>query len=86
MLKEQLGGKYPRVNNGFGYYGTNDAGTKREFIGADAGTKREFIGSGTKEFTFYSNVKGLLTVRADSYEEAWRIARARGYSRRRYKR
>ena len=86
MLKKRRGGKYLKVSDASGYYGTNDAGTKREFIGADAGTKREFIGSGTKEFTFYSDVKGLLTVRADSYEEAWRIARARGYSRRRYKR
>jgi len=81
-----------------GKYGNGDAGTPRYFKGADAGTsrqaganeaisfKREFIGSGTQEYPFYSDTKGVLVVRAESYEEAWRIAKARGYSRRRYKR
>lgn len=81
-----------------GKYGNGDAGTPRYFKGADAGTsrqagagdatpfKREFVGSGQSEYTFYSETKGALTVRANSFEEAWRIAKARGYSRRRYKR
>ena len=81
-----------------GKYGNGEAGTPRQFKGADAGTsrqaeggnvtpfKREFIGSGQNEYTFYSETKGILTVRADSFEKAWREAKARGYSRRRYKR
>lgn len=78
------GGKYPIVD-AYGYYGNNTAGTPRDIGSNDAGIKREFIGSGTKEYTFYSATKGVLTVRADSFEEAWRQAKARGYSNRRYK-
>ena len=83
-VKERRGGKYPKVDAS-GYYGTNTAGNPREFMGNEAGVKREFIGSGTKEYEFYSDTKGILTVRAESYPEAWRIAKARGYSRRRSK-
>lgn len=81
-------GKYSSANpEGTGYYGNNDAGTKREANPNDVNPfKREFIGSGEHEYTFYSATKGLLTIRADSFEEAWRQARARGYSRRNYKR
>lgn len=84
MVKERRGGKYPKVD-ATGYYGTNTAGVKREMGTDEAGVKREFIGSGTKEYIFYSETKGILTVRADTYPEAWRIAKARGYSRRRPK-
>lgn len=85
MGKGKYGGKYPPIDAS-GYYGRHEAGIPQDFTGQEAGTKREFIGSGTKEYNFYSKTRGILTVRADSYEEAWRIAKARGYSRRRFKR
>ena len=85
--KKVYGGKYQGPNiEARGYYGTNTAGVAHEFDPNSAGVKREFIGSGTKEFVFYSATRGILTVRADSYEEAWQIAKSRGYSKRRYKR
>jgi hypothetical protein len=82
--KKVYRGKYFGQNlQAQGYYGTNIAGNVRHANPNDAGVKREFIGSGTKEYNFYSDTQGVLTVRADSYQEAWRIAKARGYKRRR---
>ena len=74
------GGKYPAL----GYYGNNTAGVPHEFEGKDVGTRREFIGSGENEYVFEGE-HGTLTIRADSWQEAWRIAKARGYKRK-YKR
>lgn len=81
-IKASRGGKYSKINSGFGYYGNNTAGQPHKLIENTAGVKREFIGSGTKEYTFYSDTKGMLTVRADSYQDAWKQAKNRGYSRR----
>jgi len=83
-IKTHRGGKFPVLDTG-GYYGRNEAGIPQDFTSNTAGVKREFIGSGTEEYNFYSDTKGILTVRADSYEDAWRIAKARGYKRRRPK-
>ena len=85
-VKERRGGKYSRVTDASGYFGRNDAGTKQEFVGTTAGIKREFVGSGEKTYIFYSEFRGYLTIRANSFEEAWRIAKLRGYNRRDYKR
>lgn len=80
--KKRYMGKYPEVNpSGQGYYGSNDAGVKRKFVGAEAGTKREFIGSRTTEYTFYNEAHGTHTIAAESYEEALRIAESLGYTR-----
>ncbi len=84
-VKRSRGGKYSNARFANGYFGRNDAGTPQEFRGARAGTKREFIGSGTQEYTFFSESRGALTVRADSFEEAWRLARLRGYRKNNYK-
>ena len=85
MGKGARGGKRSGSLLTGGYYGSNTAGIPREFEGKEAGTKREFIGSGSNEYVFYSETRGILTVRADSFEQAWRIARSRGYSRKRFK-
>lgn len=64
-----------------GKYGNNDVGQYHELIKKTWGTKREFIGSGKKEYDFINRKLGtLLTVRADSWEEAKRIARSRGFT------
>ena len=83
--KGNRGGKYPLVNAD-GYFGRNSAGDKRDFVPKDYGTKREFIGSGTKEYNFYKRGVGILTIRANSYEDALRLAKRRGYSSRNYMR
>lgn len=70
MAKDKRGGKY----------GNNTAGIPHELHEQDWGTKREFIGSGTRSYTFYSAKSNtMLTIRADSYDEAKRIARSRGF-------
>lgn len=84
-VKRNRGGKYSGATFANGYFGRNDAGTPREFKGATAGTQREFIGSGTQEYTFFSKTRGALTIRANSFEEAWRLAKLRGYNKRNYK-
>ena len=85
--KKKYMGKYQGANiEARGYFGNNTAGNPREANPNDINPfKREFIGSGQHEYTFYSDTKGVLTVIADSFEEAWRQAKARGYSNRRYK-
>ena len=85
-VKTHRGGKFSGNMPNTGYYGTNTAGQKHELQKREWGTKREFIGSGQKEYTFYSETRGTLTVRATDYWEALRIAKSRGYSRRRYRR
>ena len=63
-----------------GKYGRNTAGTRHELHKNDWGTKREFIGSGTKIYEFYSAATDTtLIIRAESYEEAKRLARSRGF-------
>lgn len=85
-IKRLRGGKYSASLEGSGYYGRNTAGDERDFMPKDYGTKREFIGSGTKEYNFYKRGVGILTIRADSYEDALRLAKRRGYSSRNYMR
>lgn len=84
MGKGKYGGKYPKVE-ATGYYGSNVAGTYREAEPNTAGESQE-IGEGSQRFTFYSKTHGTLTIWADSFEEAWRQAKTRGYSRRNYMR
>ena len=86
MAKSTVGGRYGRVTEAGGYYGNNDAGQRHRAGSGDYGTKREFVGSGDRTFTFYSDTGGTLTVSANSYAEAWRIAKARGYRSRRRRR
>ena len=81
MGKGKYGGKYERITNATGYFGRNTVGNP-QFMGEHgAGTKRKFVGSDVREFTFYSKTRGTLTIRATSYDEAWKLAKARGYSR-----
>lgn len=84
MGKGKYGGKYPTFDAS-GYYGRHDAGQYPIFKPKDYGKKSE-IGTGSRSYTFYNKTKGTLTVWANSYKEAWRIAKERGYSRRRFKR
>ena len=84
--KKERGGKRKNaLINAFGDYGSGEAGTPRYIGSKEWGTKREFVGSGDREFTFFSKTKGYLTIKANSFEEAWRQAKARGYSKRNYK-
>jgi len=85
MGKGVNGGKYAGSRMARGYYGTDVAGQKHELVEKEWGTKREFVGAGTEEFVFYDRVHGTLIVTARNFQEAWRIARMRGYSRRSYK-
>lgn len=86
-VKERRGGKYANKHliNADGYYGRHDAGTPRTFVGKEAGTRRKFIGSDVREYTFYSESKGTLTITAKTFEDALRIAKVRGYRRKNYK-
>lgn len=78
------GGKYPKVR-GKGNYGNNDAGVSREANPGEFNPiKREFVGSGTNEYTFYSENRGVLVVTAKNFIEAWRRAKTLGYSRKNY--
>lgn len=83
-IKARRGGKFP-VFDARGYYGRNDAGIEPKFNPNTAGEYME-IGTGSRKYTFYSETHGTLTVWADSFEEAWRQAKVRGYSRRKFKR
>ena len=83
-IKRHRGGKHAKVD-AQGYFGRNTAGDKQEFTGKEAGVKREFVGSGSRQFVFYSETRGILTVLADSFAEAWRLAKSRGYSRKNYR-
>lgn len=70
MAKGERGGKY----------GKGTAGIEHELIEKGWGIKREFIGSATKTYLFYSaDTDTILIVRADSYEDAKRLARSRGF-------
>lgn len=70
MAKSKLGGKY----------GRNVAGVKHELTEKEWGVKREFIGSGSEAYEFYSpTTNTTLIILADSYEEALRLARSRGF-------
>ena len=80
MIKENIGGKYSRITNANGYFGRNQAGIQYELNRAEAGIVRS-IGSGSKQFTFYNETHGTLTIWASSFEEAWRQAKERGYTR-----
>lgn len=64
----------------YGKYGRDKAGVKHELTEKEWGTKREFVGSGTKSYMFYSAATDTtLVIRADSYEDAKRLAKARGF-------
>lgn len=78
-IKTSRGGRYGKVTDASGYYGRADAGQKHRATSKDYGTAREFIGSGDLAFTFYRPDGGLAIIHADSYAEAWRQAKARGY-------
>ena len=85
-IKRHRGGKYPTAERNTGYFGNGNAGVAREFIAKNYGVKREFIGSGMREYNFYKKGVGILTIKANSYEEALRQAKRRGYSSRNYMR
>lgn len=80
-IKKYRGGKY----SADGYFGENVAGNPRQPNPNTAGEKQE-IGTGSRKYTFYREDRGTLTIWANSFEEAWRLAKARGYHRRNYKR
>lgn len=85
-VKSRRGGKRAnQIISTDGQFGENTAGTPRTFIGKDAGTRRRFIGSDAREFTFYSDTKGTLTIMALTFEDALRQAKVRGYGRKDYK-
>lgn len=84
-VKVNRGGRYTVTTQPYGYYGNDIAGQKHELVPKEWGTKREFVGAGTEEFVFYDRVHGTLIVTARNFQEAWRVARMRGYSRRSYK-
>lgn len=86
MAKDRRGGKHGEGTSGRGDFGKDTAGQKHQLTEKTWGTAREFVGSGDKEYTFYSEQFGTLTVSANSYWEALRIARSRGYSRKHYRR
>ena len=63
-----------------GKYGRDTAGVRHELTEKDWGTKREFVGSGANAYTFYSaSTNTTLVIRAESYDEAKRIARSSGF-------
>ena len=82
----ERGGKRGKVIDATGYYGTADAGQKHEATAKDYGEARKFIGSGDKAFPFYMPGGGIAIIHADSYEDAWRQAKARGYKTRKRRR
>ena len=62
-----------------GKYGRNTAGQKHHLKEKDWGTKREFKGSGTKSYEFRDpRTNTVVTVRAESLQEAKRIASSLG--------
>lgn len=80
--KKTYGGKRKPISSEFS---DKDAGVKHKLKHETAGTKREFKGAKSKTFTFYSPSRGTLVITATSFEEAWRRAKALGYSRRNYR-
>lgn len=80
--KKVYGGKHPRLN---GYYGNNTAGNRQYMKGGGKPTEREFVGSQIERFVFFSETNGLRTIPAKSFEEAWRLAKLLGYSKRHYR-
>ena len=86
MAKDTRGGKHGEGTSGKGDFGKDTAGQKHHLTEKEWGTKHRFVGSGDKEYTFYSEDKGTITVSANSYWEALRIARSQGYSRKQYRR
>ena len=85
-VKRRRGGKHPRVvSDTVGYFGRNTAGTDREALPNTAGQSKT-IGTGSKRFTFYNETHGTLTIWAESFVEALRQAKIRGYSRKNYMR
>ena len=85
MSKGDRGGKYAGKKLGKGEYGNGRAGDRR-FIGDEsAGIKREFEGSESNTYTFYREGVGYYTVMATSMDEALRLAKQHGFTRRNYK-
>ena len=78
-VKDSRGGRYGKLTDTTGYYGRADAGQKHEATPKEYGDARKFIGSGDKAFPFYMPGGGIAIIHADSYEDAWRQAKARGY-------
>ena len=85
-VKTVRGGKRGRVTDASGYYGRADAGQKHRATPKDFGTAREFIGSGEHAFVFYRPDGGTCIIYGDTYQEAWRQAKARGYKTRKGRR
>lgn len=86
MIKRRIGGKYVRhVNDGTGYYGNNDAGTKHQLKSNEWGTKRTFVGSNTANYTFSDTIHGTHTFTASSFADALRQALAMGFTESDYK-
>ena len=85
-IKTSRGGRYGKITaDASGYYGRADAGQRKRKGAASDGTDREFIGSGDKPFEFIRPNGGIVIVHGNTYAEAWRIAKARGYKTRRRK-
>jgi len=85
-VKESRGGRYGKLTDASGYYGNADAGQKHRATSKDYGDARKFIGSGDQAFVFYMPGGGTAIIRADSYADAWRQAKVRGYRTRRGRR
>lgn len=79
------GGRYGSNELGRGDFGRDVAGERHTLTKKDWGTRHEFVGSGAREYTFYSETLGTLTISANSYWDALRIARSRGYSRKHHR-
>lgn len=79
MGKGKVGGRYGRMRETSGYYGNNTAGQAHKATPKDYGTAREFVGSGDLSFVFYRPDGGVAIVHGESYQDAWRQAKARGY-------
>lgn len=82
-IKSSRGGRYGKVTDASGYYGRADAGQARRATPKDFGMAREFIGSGEYAFVFYRPAGGTCIIYGDTYQDAWRQAKARGYKTRR---
>ena len=85
-VKSHRGGKHYSSKGNKVHPRTDTAGQRHELQEKEWVTKREFVGSGQREYVFYSETQGTLTIRANNYWDALRQAKARGYSRRKYRR
>lgn len=85
MAKGYIGGKYSGTKRGTGYYGRNEAGVRPDVGAGESGQKREFEGSDSRPYTFYKEGVGYFTVVAHSMEEALRLAKHRGFTRKNYR-